>query len=57
VIDYANASGISWAYYHYREVKDRVRYLGLYEGPFGTATDYATVDAGVLARVKAGLAR
>lgn len=56
VIDYANANGISWAYYHYREVKDQLRYLGLYEGPFGTATDYATGDAEVLARVKAGLA-
>ena len=55
VMSYANQNGISWAYYHYREVKDQVRYLGLYEGPFGTATDYASVDQDTLARVQVGL--
>ena len=55
VLKYANQHGLSFAYYHYREVKDQVRYLGLYEGPFGAPTDYTSVDADVLARVQAAL--
>jgi hypothetical protein len=41
----------------YREVKDQLRYLGLYEGPYGIATDYATADSGTLARLQGALGR
>jgi Cellulase (glycosyl hydrolase family 5) len=55
LMTYANAHGISWAYYLYRDDWTGTRYLGLYNGPYGAPTDYGTADADILARVQAGL--
>ncbi len=55
LISYANAHGISWAYYHFRDDWTATRYLGLYNGPYGTPTDYSTADTDILTRLQAGL--
>ncbi|HTR77942.1 MAG TPA: hypothetical protein VMH39_07520 [Gemmatimonadaceae bacterium] len=55
LLDYANAHGLSWAYYHYRDTWTGTKYLGVYNGPYGTRTDYSSGDTDILARVQAKL--
>jgi hypothetical protein len=52
-LDWLDASGVGWTFYEYRDTYDAGRaYMGLYNGPFGTATAGCTEDAEVLAVVR-----